>query len=168
MKIIKGDLIQLAKQEEFNLIIHGCNCQGVMGSGIARQIRTNFPFAYAAFKEDPRKPEDKLGTILVTEDLQKKLDPFKFGEDHLLVINAYTQLTFGRSGQQYVSYDAIRTTMKYVKRLAVTSAAQGNVLRKIAYPKIGAGLGGGDWDVISKIIDEELDGEDHTLVEYNQ
>lgn len=31
-------------------------------------------------------------------------------------------------------------------------------------PKIGAGLAGGDWNTISAIIDEELEGEYHTLV----
>ena len=38
--------------------------------------------------------------------------------------------------------------------------------RKIGYPKIGAGLAGGDWEVIEKIIDAELEGEDHALVEF--
>jgi O-acetyl-ADP-ribose deacetylase (regulator of RNase III) len=38
--------------------------------------------------------------------------------------------------------------------------------RSIGYPRIGAGLAGGDWTVIAQIIDEELSGEDHTLVEY--
>ena len=31
---------------------------------------------------------------------------------------------------------------------------------------LGAGLGRGDWSIISDIIDNELKGEDHTLVEY--
>ncbi|MCA9174602.1 MAG: hypothetical protein KDB14_08950 [Planctomycetales bacterium] len=38
--------------------------------------------------------------------------------------------------------------------------------RRIGYPLIGAGLAGGDWDVIADIINEELHGEDHTLVRY--
>jgi len=29
---------------------------------------------------------------------------------------------------------------------------------------IGAGLAGGDWEIISSIINEELEGEDHTCV----
>jgi len=33
---------------------------------------------------------------------------------------------------------------------------------------IGAGLAGGDWTVISKIINKELEGEDHTLVMWNK
>jgi hypothetical protein len=38
--------------------------------------------------------------------------------------------------------------------------------KRIGYPKIGAGLAKGDWSVISAIIDEELVGQDHTLVEF--
>ncbi len=38
--------------------------------------------------------------------------------------------------------------------------------RRIGYPLIGAGLAKGNWKLISQIIDEELEGEDHTLVEY--
>jgi len=37
---------------------------------------------------------------------------------------------------------------------------------RIGYPLIGAGLAGGDWTIISAIIDEELKGEDHALVIY--
>ena len=36
----------------------------------------------------------------------------------------------------------------------------------IGYPLIGAGLAKGDWQVISKIIDTELAGTDHTLVKF--
>jgi O-acetyl-ADP-ribose deacetylase (regulator of RNase III) len=35
--------------------------------------------------------------------------------------------------------------------------------KRIGYPKIGAGLAGGDWDIIYPIICEELAGEHHTL-----
>ena len=40
--------------------------------------------------------------------------------------------------------------------------------KRIGYPLIGAGLAGGDWKVISKIIEEELKNENHTLVEYEK
>jgi O-acetyl-ADP-ribose deacetylase (regulator of RNase III) len=38
--------------------------------------------------------------------------------------------------------------------------------KRIGYPLIGAGLAGGDWKIISEIIDQELKGEDHTVVIY--
>ena len=39
--------------------------------------------------------------------------------------------------------------------------------KRIGYPLIGAGLAGGDWAVISEIIDQELVDVDHTLVEFD-
>jgi O-acetyl-ADP-ribose deacetylase (regulator of RNase III) len=36
--------------------------------------------------------------------------------------------------------------------------------KKIGLPLIGAGLAGGDWTIIEKIIEEELEGEDVTVV----
>jgi hypothetical protein len=38
--------------------------------------------------------------------------------------------------------------------------------KRIGYPRIGAGLARGDWTRIAGIIDEKLEGEYHTLVEY--
>lgn len=46
IKEIKGDLIELFKQCNFDLIVHGCNCHITMGAGIAKQIKDNFPIAY--------------------------------------------------------------------------------------------------------------------------
>lgn len=56
-----------------------------------------------------------------------------------------------------MDYDAVRSCMRWIKE-------RYSGLR-IGLPKIGAGLAGGDWDRISRIVDEELDGEDVTLVE---
>ena len=39
--------------------------------------------------------------------------------------------------------------------------------QRIGYPRIGAGLAGGDWSEIAGIIGEELEGQDHTLVEFD-
>lgn len=56
-----------------------------------------------------------------------------------------------------MDYDAVRSCMRWIKE-------RYSGLR-IGLPKIVAGLAGGDWDRISRIVDEELDGEDVTLVE---
>ena len=42
MKIISGNLITLALEGHFDVIVHGCNCFGVMGAGIAAQMQTHF------------------------------------------------------------------------------------------------------------------------------
>lgn len=59
MTIIEGNLIELTKKGYFDVIVHGCNCFNMMGSGIARKIAINFPMAMDAdartLKGDPFK-----------------------------------------------------------------------------------------------------------------
>lgn len=140
MKIVKGDLLALAKAGEFDVIIQGCNCFHLMGAGIAKQIKDQFPVAYSADLTSAYGDARKLGTVTVGSTMT------------LFIVNGYTQFRPGRN----VDYAAIRRVFSTVKQLF-----EG---RRIGYPKIGAGIAGGDWDIISKIIDEELEGEDHTLV----
>ncbi len=149
MKTVYGDLLQLALNGTFDVIIHGCNCQCAMGAGIAKAIKAIFPEAYEADCKTSKGDKNKMGTIsFVTVERDG---------DEITIVNAYTQFHWRGSGV-LVDYKAIRSVMVTVK-----SQFTG---KRIGYPKIGAGLAKGDWNVISQIINEELDGEDHTLVEY--
>ena len=67
MNIVHGDLIKLALTGEFDVIIHGCNCQCAMGAGIAKAIKSTFPEAYQADGETEEGSRDKLGTISFAE-----------------------------------------------------------------------------------------------------
>ena len=79
------------------------------------------------------------------------------GAARFTIVNAYTQ--FHWKGEAILAdYDAIRHAFRAVKQ---TFAG-----KRIGYPLIGAGFARGDWKTIAAIIDEELAGEDHTLVEY--
>ena len=42
-----------------DIICHQVNCQGVMGSGLAKQIRERYPIVYEEYKKwcDESKPE---------------------------------------------------------------------------------------------------------------
>ncbi len=149
MKILKGDLIQLALSGEFDVIIHGCNCFCSMGAGIAQQIRKTFPLAFQADLETGSGDKNKLGTY--------SRATIKIKDAPLTIINGYTQYRY--SGPHVLAdYDAIAALFSRVK----TNFSG----KKIAYPRIGAGLAGGDWKKISEIIVHQLAGEDHTLVEY--
>lgn len=63
------------------------------------------------------------------------------------IFNALTQKEFGRIPKRYVSYDAVDTSMKYISDI-VRRVKDMDILM----PKIGAGLGGGDWNIIESII----------------
>jgi O-acetyl-ADP-ribose deacetylase (regulator of RNase III) len=151
MQKIKGDLIQLALEGEFDVIIHGCNCFCTMGAGIAKQIKSTFPEAYQADLQTEKGNQSKLGDISWT-----KVETSK-GE--LIIVNGYTQFHWKGNGRK-VDYDAVRAVFQKVKQ-------QFSGFR-IAYPAIGAGLAGGDWAIISAIIAEELNSEDHTFVEFKK
>ncbi len=150
MKIIKGDLIKLAKEGHFDVICHGCNCFATWGAGIALQMKKAFPDAYKADCDEP-KILRKLGRWSVTI-IEQPTGP-------LTILNLYTQYNYG-TDKINCDYQAIRDCFRGIKR-------HFSGLR-IAYPKIGAGLAGGNWQVISAIIDGELAGENHTLVEYQK
>ena len=150
MKTVAGDLLQLALNGELDVIIHGCNCQCQMGKGIALSIKQRFPEAYAADCRTTKGDEQKLGTFSEIEIVR--------GPHSFHVVNAYTQFHWRGAGVK-ADYEAIRKVMRAVK-----SRFSG---KRIGYPRIGAGLAGGDWEVIQAIIDEELAEEDHTYVEFS-
>lgn len=149
MKTQQGDLLKLAIDGEFDVIVHGCNCLCTMGAGIAKTIKQKFPAAYEADKQTACGDPAKLGTISYAT--------VEIPHGQLIVVNAYTQFKW-QGNAQHADYDAIRAAFATIKK-------QFSGLR-IGYPAIGAGLAGGDWQTIARIIDEELQDENHTFVEY--
>lgn len=146
-KTVHGDLLQLARAGAFDVIVHGCNCFHTMGAGIAKPIKDAFPEAFEADQATPHGARDKLGTISVAEVTR--------GAIHFHVVNAYTQYHY-RGGGRKTDYGAIQSCFE-----AIAERFPG---AHIGYPYIGAGLGGGDWEVIKPIIDTALADCDHTLV----
>ena len=148
MKIVNGNLITMVKRAELDVIVHGCNCFCTMGAGIAKQIKREFPEAYKADLRTQKGDRNKLGSITFASFIRPDNSAF-------WIVNAYTQFSYGRNGV-YVDYEALRECFSTIK-----SVFRG---KRIGYPLIGCSLAGGDWNIVSKIIDEELEGEDHTLV----
>ena len=83
MKIVKGDLIKRALRNEFDLIIHGCNCYCTMGKGIAKTIKENFPSAYQADLATNKGDKTKLGSFSYAK--------VEVNRKELVVVNTYTQ-----------------------------------------------------------------------------
>lgn len=151
MKTEKGNLITKALNNEFDVIVHGCNCQCTMGAGIAKTIKQKFPAAYQADLQTKKGDITKLGTISTAE--------VEVNGQKLIIVNAYTQFEWRGSGIK-ADYEAIRSAFRIIKE-------QFSGLR-IGYPAIGAGLVGGDWRRISGIIEAELAGENHTFVAFEK
>lgn len=150
MKSEKGDLITLALAGRFDVIVHGCNCFCSMGGGIAKTIQEKFPEAYAADLVTPKGDRNKLGSYsYATVNRNGRI---------LTIVNGYSQYHF-HGADVLVDYHAVRRLFAKIK-----TEFSG---KRIGYPKIGAGLAGGNWHFLAAIIDEELDGLDHTVVLYS-
>lgn len=126
----KGDLFST----EIRHITHGCNAQGVMGSGVAKIIRDKYPEAYNAYAGK----KWRLGQIQLVQSNDK------------MIINAITQEFYGRDDKRYVNYDAVALAFEQIN--IYFDLIPNGIL---AMPLIGAGLGGGDWKVIEAIIESE-------------
>lgn len=147
LKTIHGDLVALALQGEFDVIVHGCNCFHTMGAGIAKTMASKFPEALAADRATSYGDTSKLGTISTAQ--------VERGQHKLIIVNAYTQFHWKGSGRK-VDYEALGRCFR-----EIANSYSGS---RIGYPLIGAGLAGGDWTMIAPRIDQELAGLDHTLV----
>lgn len=134
---ITGDLLS-AK----GVILHGVNCQGVMGSGVALSIKNKWPIVYEEYmlfiKESGGGGDKLLGkvnAVLVQEGVH--------------VINCFTQDRYGRDGKMYVDYSAMDRCMKTINVRLVSPIP-------INFPLIGCGLAGGHWPVVREIIDYRI------------
>jgi O-acetyl-ADP-ribose deacetylase (regulator of RNase III) len=127
IEYIIGDITQ----ETSGLIIHGCNCKGVMGAGIALAIRNKWPKVFKEYKSYLNKyGDDALGTLQIVKI-----------SDGLYIGNAFTQLTYGRNPEvKYADVHAIK--------LAVHQAVffAGLYELELKSSAIGSSLGGLDWE----------------------
>ena len=142
---VKGNLLD----SNCDYICHQVNCQGVMGAGIAKQIRERWPRVYESYKHFVdsinRKGEPLLGKILISNI-----------NGPTRVINMFSQDVYGYDGGRYTSYDAFANCLMLIKDHVYKH-------RSIGFPmNIGCGLGGGNWNVISALIEEIL-GEDYDV-----
>jgi O-acetyl-ADP-ribose deacetylase (regulator of RNase III) len=127
---------------EERVIIHGCNAQGVMGSGVAYFLREKYPKAYEDYHAEYRANGQHLPLGSIVWSAQDT------HEQHLIG-NAITQEYAGREpNRRYVSYDAIAEAMDSIDSLAHSGAFD-----KVAMPLIGAGLAQGRWPIIKSIIE---------------
>lgn len=125
----KGDVLKAGEA----VVVHGCNCKKAMGAGIARQVREQCPNAWRADQTTLWGDRTKLGT-------------FTYGVEAngMIVINAYTQYDYARD-RIVVDYPALEEAMKKICNHFPNEV--------IAMPKIGCGLGGGDWKIVSDILE---------------
>lgn len=159
LQLAKGNLIDMAEQGLFDVIVHGCNCLNTMGSGIAAEIRSRYPEAYEADTEASRlwtDPADKLGNFSTYATSLVQGHPF-------IIVNAYTQVNFAPRGIDHFEYDSFKLILR---KLAIIYPD-----KSFGFPYIGMGLAGGDKERIIALLEDfavqvSAKGGSVTLVEF--
>jgi len=135
-----GDLLTVNS----GIIVQGCNAQGVMGSGVAKLLKEKYPSCFQNYITDLNSGH-RLGDVSWSSANSLSV----YSPDDLCIASGITQEFYGRDPNvQYVSYDAITDVFDEIFVVAK------DLDRCVNMPKIGAGLGNGDWSIIENLIEE--------------
>lgn len=150
IKEVKGNLLTYPGLE---LIGHQTNCLGVMGGGIAKQIKNKNPRVYDSYYcycKLPKDPHSILGTLQCVRN----------DNDTQWIANIFGEYSFCESIAPYeengkprhTDYDALQKALSELHNWINV-----NNIKTAGIPhKLGCGLAGGDWDnvVYPMIINE--------------
>lgn len=141
MREITGNILTPSGNNSQIIVCHQVNCMGVMGAGLARQIKEKFPNVFKAYRKQcslyRHNPGGNLGNVLYCDT-----------DIGYTVANIFGQLSYGTRCRQ-TDYDAVRTALRSI------AASFPNSTIRIPY-KMGCGLGGGDWNIMLEIIKNTL------------
>ena len=134
-----------------NIICHQVNCQGVMGHGIAKQVKEKYKGVFNEYKRycdahaDNR--EAMLGEALIVDvDYGAAVLDWLVNKERKYIANIFGQLTYGTGLR--TDYKALVLGLEVVANFA----KEHNLSVAIPY-KIGCGLAGGDWNKVNILIE---------------
>ena len=148
MHIIGQDILNIEGRPA--IIVHQVNCQGKMGAGLAKQIADRYPHAKEVYELEcsgVRTPDNLLGDIASAKIY-----------DDLWIVGLFAQLNYGREpGKCYTNYFSLVQSIGRLQGMrGDPRCAFYNFPVYVPYG-MGAGLAGGDWSKIIKILDVFLD-----------
>ena len=136
---VRGNILHVTR----GIICHQVNAKGVMGAGLALQIKQKWPVVFRDYNQQHRKKHLKTGEVIFTNIVQ--------GDYKLQVASLCAQQDYGTGPNKvYTNYEAFEACLKKLQIWHV-SCIQGKLPIYFPY-KIGCGLAGGDWAVIRSMI----------------
>ncbi|MBO3795697.1 Appr-1-p processing protein [Bacillus subtilis] len=143
IKIVKGNILDASE----DIIVQQVNCKGVMGAGLAKAILNKYPNVkkeYQSFRNF------HLNKGLTDKDLLGLVNYVRVS-DVKVIANIFGQVNIKKNrfdNTVYTKTDALTRGLKEVKELSK------QLNKSVAIPYgIGCGLAGGDWNIISELIE---------------
>jgi len=172
-----GNMITSVIPEEniLKILCHGCNAQGRMGSGIALEIKNTYNGAYQKYVNKHTDTGLQLGENVVychesemfqvwnmiTQEFYRGfkhsnglIEPHdKIFVDYNALANCFKELNEECKMWLGMNYEYKLPGFFYKEKTVKIEEIQ------VHFPKIGAGLASGDWDLIKEIIDLSIDND---------
>lgn len=129
-----------------DVLLHQVNCQGVMGRGIALEIRKTYPNVYKSYRKycQDRRYATSLGGTVHIVGVKDETTEIKY------IANLFGQYRYG-TDKRYTDYDWFSKGFENVVDFCETH----NLTLAIPY-KIGCNNAGGSWDIIVMIMSDIL------------
>lgn len=132
-------MIYYTKKSIFNIqtdaIVNTINCKGFMGKGIALEFSLRYPDLLIKYQQKCQKNEINIGKM------------FYYKTDNQIIVNFPTKDDFKLPSQ----YDWIKKGIKDFK-----NTYKFHNIASIAFPPLGCGNGELNFNIVKKIIEEEL------------
>lgn len=134
-KIVQGNAVDALLSHEITVLLHVANCKGVMGSGIAKEIKDRVPAAFAAYKHHEQYKGLKLGSISSANG----------------VYNLHAQDNYGR-GERHLNYGALYEALVTAQSKFPAHWDSAPVVVGVPF-KMGSDRAGGDWEVVKELVE---------------
>lgn len=137
LMIVNGNILKVKE----GMILHQVNNCGKMGAGLAKSIKETYPEHYKDYIDVYNKAFSKDSSSVNVKSLLGTYVDTKVG--NLTIRGIFAQDGYGRD-KQYTSYEHLETCFRRIAASKITPVY-------IPY-KLGCGLAGGDWSIVSKMI----------------
>ena len=128
---VKGDYFNSSAQVLTNTV----NTEGVMGKGLALEFKKKYPQMYKTYKEKCESGAFGIGNLMLCKE-----------HGHSVLLFPTKTSWRKKSELEYIEAGLIKFAKNWDK-LGITS---------IAFPKLGCGLGGLEWNIVKPLMEKYL------------
>ena len=149
MREVEGDITFSSA----DCIVSAANCVGVMGRGVAKAIKSKFPWSFPHYKSVCDRKELQPGAILAL-----RLDVYP-EEGMPTIIHLATKNHWRNPSKIEWVISGCNELRHFLEMKRIKS---------VAIPRLGCGLGGLSWDIVKPEMEEVFSGIDCEIMIYEK
>jgi O-acetyl-ADP-ribose deacetylase (regulator of RNase III) len=129
INFVSGDILDFSAHRDTSCTVIPVNCEGVMGKGLALQFKNKYPDLFAEYKNHCDSGDLRIGTVTTS------------------VVNGAWYYYFPTKNIYKES-----SNIDYIAQGLAAMALKSYILGPIAFPKLGCGLGGLQWEHVLPVM----------------